>query len=136
MNKLTITLLTLLTLSSCRMTKLNLKSDKFSYRELSNNEWTQFTDWQPIDIKVKLKKAPFNIVKGKVIFYDKEKLSLKIIEENEESKTEKGERIISYNCVDNDGSKCYLILIDKGESVNAVVYYTNLNLCYNLIEIK
>ena len=89
MNKLTITLLTLLTLSSCRMTKLNLKADKFSYREMSNNEWTQFTDWQPIDIKVKLKKAPFNIVKGKVIFYDKEKLCLKIIQENEESKTER-----------------------------------------------
>ena len=103
---------------------------------MSNNEWTQFTDWQPIDIKVKLKKTPFNILKGKVIFYDKDKLSLKIIKENEESKTEKGERIISYNCVDNDGSKCYLILIDKGGSVNAIVYYTNINLCYNLIEIN
>lgn len=125
-----------LTLSSCRISTLNMKGDKFSYREMSNNEWTQFTDWQPIDIKVKLKKAPFNILKGKVIFYDKAKLTLKIIEENEESKTEKGERIISYNCVDNDGAKCYLILIDKGESVNAIVYYTNLNLCYNLIEEK
>ena len=135
MKKITL-LLILTTLASCRLTKLNLKADKFSYREMSNNEWTQFTDWQPIDIKVKLKKAPFNILKGKVIFHDKDKLSLKIIQENEESKTEKGERIISYNCVDNDGAKCYLIVIDKGESVNAIVYYTNLNLCYNLIEIK
>lgn len=136
MNKLTVTLLLILLLSSCRITHLNLKADKFSYREMLNNEWTQFTDWQPIDIKVKLKKSPFNIGKGKFIIFDKSKLSLKIIEENAESKTEKGERIISYNCVDNDGAKCYLILVDKGESVNAVVYYTNLNLCYNLIELK
>lgn len=135
MNKF-ILLLILTTLVSCRITSLDLKSDKFSYREMSNNEWTQFTDWQPIDIKVKLKKAPFNLLRGKVIFYEKDKLSLKIVEENKESKTEKGERIVSYNCVDNDGAKCYLILIDKGESVNAVIYYTNLNLCYNLIESK
>jgi len=135
MNKL-ILLLFLTTLVSCRITSLDLKSDKFSYREMSNNEWTQFTDWEPIDIKVKLKKAPFKLLKSKMIIYDKSELSLKMIQENEETKTEKGERIVSYNCVDNDGAKCYLILIDKGESVNAVIYYTNLNLCYNLIELK
>ena len=135
MKKITL-LLILTTLASCRITQLSLKADKFSYREMSNNEWTQFTDWQPTDIKVKLKKAPFKLLKSKFIIYDKSKLSLKILQENEESKTDKGERIISYNCVDNDGAKCYLIVIDKGESVNAIVYYTNLNLCYNLIEIK
>lgn len=135
MKKITL-LLILTTLASCRMTQLSLKADKFSYREMSNNEWTQFTDWQTVDIKVKLKKAPSKILKPKFIVYDETKLSLKIVEENEESKTDKGERIISYNCVDNDGAKCYLIIIDKGESVNAVIYYTNLNLCYNLIESK
>lgn len=135
MNKLII-LLIITALSSCRITSIDLKADKFSYREISNNEWTQFTDWQPVDIKVKLKKAPFKLLKSKFIVYHKSKLSLKIIEENEESKTDKGERIISYNCVDNDGAKCYLIVIDKGESVNAIIYYTNLNLCYNLIETK
>ena len=135
MNKL-IFFIILTTLVSCRITSLDLKSDKFSYREMSNNEWTQFTDWEPIDIKVKLKKAPFKLLKSKMVIYDKSKLSLKMIQENEESKTDKGERIVSYNCVDNDGAKCYLILIDKGKSVNAIVYYTNLNLCYNLIEVE
>ena len=136
MKNLLTTLLLGIILTSCRITTLDLKSDKFSYRENTNNEWAQFTDWKPIDIKVKLKKAPFKLGKGKLVIYDNPKLSLKLIEENEESKTEKGERIISYNCVDNDGSKCYLILIDKGQSVNAIIYYTNLNLCYNLIETK
>jgi hypothetical protein len=135
MNKF-ILFLILTILTSCGITKLNLKADKFSYRDNVNGEWTTFSDWQPIDIKVKLKKSPFNVVKGKFIIYDKSKLTLKIVEENEESKTDNGERIISYNCVDNDGAKCYLILIDKGKSVNAIVYYTNLNLCYNLIETK
>ena len=135
MNKLIIILI-LTALSSCRITQLNLKADKFSYRDNVNGEWTTFSDWQPVDIKVKLKRAPFKLLKSKFIVYDKSKLSLKIIEENEESKTDKGERIISYNCVDNDGAKCYLIVIDKGESVNAIIYYTNLNLCYNLLEIK
>ena len=135
MNKL-IFLIILTTLTSCGITKLNLKADKFSYRDNVNGEWTTFSDWQPIDIKVKFKKSPFNIGKGKFIVYDKSKLTLKIVEENDESKTDKGERILSYNCVDNDGAKCNLILIDKGESIYAIVYYTNLNLCYNLIEIK
>ena len=132
--KITSLILLLALFTSC--TTLNLKSDKFSYRETQNGEWTQFADWKPIDIKVKLKTIPFNLGKKRIVIYDKSKLVLKILSTNEEEKTDKGERIISYNCVDNDGSKCYAILIDKGESVNLVVYYTNLNLCYNVIQTK
>ena len=132
--KVTSLLILLALFTSC--TTLNLKSDKFSYRENENGEWTQFTDWKPIDIKVKLKKIPFYLGKRTIVIYDSSKLVLKIVNTNEEEKTDKGERIISYNCVDNDGAKCYAILIDKGESVNLIVYYTNLNLCYNVIQPK
>lgn len=131
-----IPILVLLISTSCRVTSLDLVANKFSYREKTNDQWTEFTDWVPANVPVKMKKSPFKILKSQVIFYDATKLTLKIVSENQEDTTEKGERIISYNCIDNDKAKCYLILVDKGESVNAVVYYTNINLCYNLVESK
>ena len=70
-----------LVITSCGVEKLNLKSDNFSYRKKVNGEWTNFTDWEPINVKVEIKKIPFsgfirddsgrfNINKCKFIIYD------------------------------------------------------------------
>jgi hypothetical protein len=129
-------LLLSLTIVSCSPRKFNLKANKFSFREQKNEEWSQFSDWQEVNYKVVLKKTLFRKNSKTLTIYDDKPVTYKIVEENDESKTEKGESIISYNCVDSEGDKCVLILIDKGPSVNLVVYYSNVNYCYNIIEEK
>jgi hypothetical protein len=146
MNKLVTLILGIMVLTSCGLEKLNLKSDNFSYRKKVNGEWTNFTDWEPINVKVEIKKIPFsgfirddsgrvNINKCKFIIYDNPKISLRVVEKNEEIQ-EMDEEIVSFNCVDSHGEKCRLILLDRGESIYAIIYYDNLNLRYNIIEVK
>ena len=134
MNKLITLILGILILTSCGVEKLKLKSDNFSYRKKVNGEFTDFTDWEPINVKVKIKKILFTN-KYKFIIYDKSKISLRVVEKNEEIQ-EMGEEVISFNCVDSHGEKCRLILIGGGESISAIIYYDNLNLRYNIIEVK
>jgi hypothetical protein len=59
MNKLVILISGILILTSCGVEKLNLKSDSFSYRKRVNDKWGDFTDWEPINAKVRIKKIPF-----------------------------------------------------------------------------
>ena len=135
MNKLLILILGILILTSCGVEKLNLKSDSFSYRTKVNGEFTDFTDWDSINVKVKIKKIPFTNNKCKFIIYDKSKISLRAVSSMVEVQ-EMDEEFISFNCVDSRGEKCRLILLDRGESICAIIYYDNLTLRYNIIEVK
>jgi len=133
MKNIIILLITCLAFASCKA--LNLKSDKFSYREKTNDQWNEFSDWSPIDIKVKLHKPLFK-KSTQITVYDKNKKVFTVLNEQPEKKTDKGERILTYNCVDNEKDSCYVFFIEKEKSANMVIYYTNINLCYNLIEKK
>lgn len=135
MNKLLILILGILILTSCGVEKLKLKSDSFSYRTKVNNEWVDFTDWDSINVKVKIKKIPFTKNKFKFIIYDKSKISLRVVSSMVEVQ-EMDEEFISFDCVDSRGEKCRLILLDRGESIYAIIYYDNLTLRYNIIEVK
>ena len=41
--------------------QLELKSDKFSFRELKDSTWTQFSDWQDINVNVIINNDPNRI---------------------------------------------------------------------------
>ena len=138
MNKLILLILGMLILTSCGVEKLNLKSDSFSYRTKVNGEFTDFTDftdWDSINVKVKIKKIPFTNNRCKFIIYDKSKISLRAVSSMVEVQ-EMGEEFISFDCVDSRGEKCRLILLDRGESICAIIYYDSLTLRYNIIEVK
>jgi hypothetical protein len=110
--------------------QLELKSDKFSFRELKDSTWTQFSDWQDINIKISISNEP-----DRIEIFDDPKLTYTILSENSESKTEKDERVLSYNCEDGDCSKCHIIMIEKTKkNIYLIIYYTNMNFIYNVIE--
>ena len=110
--------------------QLELKSDKFSFRELKDSTWTQFSDWQDINIKVLINNEP-----NRIEIFDDPQLTYTILSENSETKTDKGERVLSYNCEDGDCNKCNIIMIEKtNKNIYLIIYYTNMNFIYNVIE--
>jgi hypothetical protein len=110
--------------------QLELKSDKFSFRELKDSTWTQFSDWQDINIKVLINNEP-----NRIEIFDDPKLTYTILSENDETKTEKDERVLSYNCEDGDCVKCHVIMIEKTDkNIYLIIYYTNMNFIYNVTE--
>ncbi len=117
-------------LASCAT--LPLKSNKISTRVKSNGEWSQFSDWQPINVDVEFKKNFFNFAKPKFIVGDQNNINLKLHELSSEDSTNSGESVSTFTCTDLKGDSCLLILVDKGDSVNAVIYYEDVNYCYNL----
>jgi len=119
-------------LGSC---SINLKSDKYSTREYINNEWTQFSEWEPIDLKVDFKRKFWVFSKPKLTIHDNKKIVITLKEVVADDTTNDGEKYVSFKCKDNKGVDCLLILLDKGECVNAVIYYKDINYCYNLYEV-
>ena len=110
--------------------QLELKSDKFSFRELKDSTWTQFSDWQDINIKVLINNEP-----NRIEIFDDPQLTYTILSENSETKTDKGERVLSYNCEDGDCVKCHVIMIEKTDkNIYLIIYYTNMNFIYNVTE--
>jgi hypothetical protein len=110
--------------------QLELKADKFSFRELKDSTWTQFSDWQDTNVNVIINNDP-----NRIEIFDDPKLTYTILSENSETKTEKDERVLSYNCEDGDCNKCHIIMIEKtNKNIYLVIYYTNMNFIYNVIE--
>jgi len=110
--------------------QLELKADKFSFRELKDSTWTQFSDWQDINVNVLISNEP-----NRIEIFDDPKLTYTILSENSETKTEKDERVLSYNCEDGDCVKCHVIMIEKtNKNIYLIIYYTNMNFIYNVIE--
>ena len=117
-------------ITSTSFGQLTLKSNKFSFRELKDSTWTEFSNWEECNVRVVCNGDPKNIE-----IFDDPKQTYTILEENDETKTEKGERVISYNCEDSDCSRCNIIFIEKSlTEIYLIVYYSNLNLLYNVIE--
>ena len=128
-------ILLLLLVSSCQMTQLvNLKSNSFSYREKINDEWTTFTEWDTVTTNIQIKKINFLFVKDKITIFEKQPLVFKVIGLPIEKTSQSGKEAILFNCKDDEGLRCHIIMIDQGNNVNLVVYYKNLNLCYNIPE--
>jgi len=124
-----------LAFTSCQTPKsLPLKANLFSSRENVNNEWTKFTNWDTIDVNIDIQKSKFVFKKSTIIIYGDPKMTFKVIGKPKETTTENKEEVLVFNCKDNDGYKCNIILIDQGKSIKLIVYYKNLNLCYNVIE--
>ena len=135
--KYIITILLAISFTSCKTAKvLNLKSDKFSSREMVNGEWTKFTDWDTVNVNIQVKNPKMIFKKSVITIFQKEPLVYKVIGEPKQTTTETGNEVMLFNCKDKAGDKCHIVMIDQGKSVNLVVYYSNINLCYNVIEVK
>jgi hypothetical protein len=130
-------IITLISFTSCSTSKsLDLKANKFSFREKVNDEWSPFTDWDSTDVTIQIKNPKLLFKKTTITIFDSDTLSYKVLQGPIESTTENGEEVLSFNCIDNDKAKCHIIMVNRGETINMVVYYSNLNLCYNIIDKK
>jgi hypothetical protein len=111
--------------------KLEFKANKFCYREIqSDSTWGQFGEFIDVNYDVMMDDDP-----NRIEISDNPKMTYYIVSENKESVTDKGERVISYNCEDSDCDRCYIILIEKSKKeVYMIIYYTNINFLYNIIE--
>lgn len=128
-------LLLTVTFTSCQTNKLlNLKANKFSMREKTNDTWSTFTDWDSVNVDIQINRKKFLFKKATITIFDKEEMSFKVIGKVKETTTDGGSEALLFNCIDKDGSKCHIIFIDQGKSINFVIYYTNINLCYNVVE--
>ena len=128
--------LILLILVSCSPRIVKLKCDAFSTRVKVDSQWTQFSDWQPRDFRVHLKKEFLWVIPSKLVIYDEKKVVYKIDKMVKTDTTEKGEEYISFQAKDDEGLKCMTVFINKGQSVYVIIYYDDVNYCYNLTEEK
>lgn len=126
--------LILLILVSCGPKVVRLKCDSYSTRVKVDSQWTEFSDWQPRDFRVDLKKEYLWVIPSKLVIYDEEKSVYKIKKLVRTDTTEGGEEYISFQAKDDEGLKCMAVFIDKGKSVYVIIYYEDVNYCYNLIE--
>jgi hypothetical protein len=117
-------------LTSCKIERF--KCDKFSNRIKTDNEWTEFSDWQQVDFDVQLKKRFLWVIPTKMVIYDKKKLVYKMNQLIKSDTTESGEDYLSYESKDKEGLKCIVVFINKGESVYTVICYDDINYCYNI----
>ena len=126
--------LILVVLFSCGPKVVKLKCDAFSTRVKVDSQWTQFSDWQPRDFRVDLKKQYLWVIPSKIVIYDEEKSIYKIKKLIKTDTTENGEEYLSFQTKDDGGLKCMAVFIDKGKAVYLIIYYEDVNYCYNLIE--
>lgn len=130
-------LILLLLVTSCQITDIaNLKSDKFSFREKTNDEWNPFSEWDSVTTHIQIKKTKFIFSKSTITILEKKPLKFKVIGQPIETKSESGLESLVFNCKDEEGLKCHIIMIDQNPNVRLVVYYNNLNLCYNVTQME
>jgi len=126
--------LILFILVSCGPKVIKLRCDAYSTRVKVDSQWTQFSDWQPRNFRVDLKEEYLRVIPSKLVIYDEEKTVYKIKKIVRSDTTEKGEEYMSFQSKDDEGNKCMAVFIDKGQSVYVIIYYDDINYCYNLIE--
>lgn len=123
-------------LTSCRVNVINMRSDKFSFRTKENEEWSKFSEWQQNNLEIKLRKSFINKIRPRLVIFEKDKKFYTLLDDGVESKTDNGSNVLTFKGKDNDGDNCYVILIEKKDTTNLILYYSNLNLCYNVYEDK
>lgn len=127
-------LLLLVLLTSCQVNDIiNLKSDKFSFRDKVNGEWNSFSDWDSVTTYIQIKKTKFIVNKSTITIFENKPLKFKVIGKPIETKSESGVESLLFKCEDEEKMKCHIIMVDQDPNVKLIVYYNNLNLCYNVI---
>ena len=125
----------LLSLTSCNMTKvIKMKSDKFPMREMQKDGWSDFIPWADMGAEIDIKTKKFFKRKTTIVVKDQELSHYKVIKAVEETKSVGGEKVLIFNCKDDHKVKCLIMMIGGDTSLNFVVYYSNLNLCYNILK--
>lgn len=127
--------LLLIILTSCRTTTLKLKSELFAHRTGENSQWSDMSPWLPTNLKIKIKDPKFLCKNSVLKIKGKHNQTFTLYKESVDStRDEKGYLNLRINAKDKDGSNCYVIFMQKEKNVIMVIYYSNLNLFYDVTE--
>jgi hypothetical protein len=107
-----------------------VRANSFCEKHLENDTWTEFSDWKDTNYLIVMdgNKKRVTIYTDPIQTYD-------IITNEGESLSDRGEKTQNYMCVDEYGVNCRMRIIDRSQSINVIIDFSNLILCYNVIEI-
>jgi hypothetical protein len=119
-------------LSSCRSSTVFIRSNKVCTRTFENGQLSSPTDWKPTDTQIRIKDSNWDCVQSVLKIKGPVNLKLKLFRDGIDSKNENGVQSVRINAEDQDKNKCYVIFMKKEGKSYMTVYYTDMNLIYNV----
>lgn len=89
--------------------------------------WTDWSDWKEANILIVVDSQ-----QDRVTIYSETTQTFDIIQDEGESLSDRNDPMISYFCIDENGTKCRIRIVKRTSGTQIYVDYSNLILCYNL----
>jgi hypothetical protein len=135
MKKLILSTVLGLVMSFAAVAQNVLKLRAFATTEMhkyQDGSWSSWAPWNDTDILIVID-APAN----RITIYTETHQTYDILTDDGESRTDDGERVLNYTCVDENGSRCAVRLIKRSNGVSQLYAdFSNVVLCYNLKVIR
>jgi hypothetical protein len=96
-----------------------------------NGDWSEWSSWRDANILIVI-----DATKDRITIYSETTQTYDILADEGESLSDRGDKVRTYTCVDENGSRCQIRIVKRTNTAQIYADFSNVILCYNIKSIE